>query len=60
MKAKKQRDSRDLADGDERRGSGKDEKKPKVTKGKKASGREGNWRRRTKRRERKEQIIWGD
>lgn len=50
----------DLADGDERWGSGKDEKKPKVTKGKKASGREGNWRRRTKRRERKEQIIWGD
>lgn len=36
----------DLADGDERRGSGEDEKKPKVTKGKKASGREGNWRRR--------------
>lgn len=49
-----------MADGDERWGSGKDEKKSKVTKGKKASGREGNWRRRTKRRERKEQIIWGD
>lgn len=49
-----------MADGDERQGSGKHEKKPKVTKGKKASGREGNCRRRTKRRERKEQIIWGD